>query len=319
MKNKLSFILVLWSWCSFAFAEQLALAIPIPKTVSSEEPHKAVMMQMPSSLQNTTPRIVGGTQAGLNEFPEFTQLYIDDGGFFSPLCGATLISRKKVLTAAHCTIDSSASAIYALPNFYSFNDNFTSADLIQLSSKAEHPNYQADTLNNDIAVLTLSRNASTSTAAIFALSDQLTGSAATVVGTGSTTEGGSFPDTLRKVTVPIVSDLVCEDSYGSGYITSSMLCAGLAGGGKDACQGDSGGPLWVDFQGSRVQAGVVSWGVGCARPNFYGVYSRTSTLAAFIVEQAPNAQLINQNSITPVINITPVKRITPAINLLLSD
>jgi secreted trypsin-like serine protease len=303
MKNKLSFILLLWSWCSFAFAEQLALAIPIPKTVSSEEPHKAVLMQMPSSLQNTTPRIVGGTQAGLNEFPEFTQLYIADGSdFVYPFCGATLISSNKVLTAAHCTIGSSASAIYALPNFYSFNDNFTFDDLIQLSSKVEHPNYQADQSNNDIAVLTLSRNASTSTATIFALNDQLTGSAATVIGTGTTTEGGSSPDTLRKVTVPIVSNSVCEDSYGTGSITSSMLCAGLAGGGKDSCQGDSGGPLWVDFNGSRVQAGVVSFGVGCARPNFYGVYSRTSTLAAFIVEQAPNAQLINQNSITPVIN-----------------
>ena len=304
MKNKLSFILLLWSWCSFAFAEQLALAIPILKTVSSEEPHKAVLMQMPSSLQNTTPRIVGGTQAGLNEFPEFTQLYIADGsGFVSHFCGATLISSNKVLTAAHCTIDSSASAIYALPNFYSFNDNFTFDDLIQLSSKVEHPNYQADQSNNDIAVLTLSRNASTSTATIFALNDQLTGSAATVIGTGTTTEGGSSPDTLRKVTVPIVSNSVCEDSYGTGSITSSMLCAGLAGGGKDSCQGDSGGPLWVDFNGSRVQAGVVSFGDGCARPNLYGVYSRTSTLAAFIGAQAPNAQLIKQNPIIPVLSI----------------
>ena len=304
MKNKLSFILLLWSWCSFAFAEQLALAIPIPKTVSSEESHKAVMMQMPSSLQDTTPRIVGGTQAGLNEFPAFTQLYIADGsGFVFPFCGATLISSNKVLTAAHCTIGSSASAIYALPNFYSFNDNFTFDDLIQLSSKVEHPNYQADQFNNDIAVLTLSRNASTSTATSFALSDQLTGSAATVIGTGTTTEGGSSPDTLRKVTVPIVSNSVCEDSYGTGSITSSMLCAGLAGGGKDSCQGDSGGPLWVDFNGSRVQAGVVSFGDGCARPNLYGVYSRTSTLAAFIGAQAPNAQLIKQNSITPVLSI----------------
>lgn len=39
--------------------------------------------------------------------------------------------------------------------------------------------------------------------------------------------------------------------YPSSSITSSMLCAAVSGGGKDACQGDSGGPL-VYASGNRI-------------------------------------------------------------------
>lgn len=46
-----------------------------------------------------------------------------------------------------------------------------------------------------------------------------------------------------------------------------MFCA--ADPGKDSCQGDSGGPLVLN----NVQVGVVSWGRGCASPDYSGVYS----------------------------------------------
>jgi trypsin len=62
-----------------------------------------------------------------------------------------------------------------------------------------------------------------------------------------------------------------------------MWCAGVAEGGKDSCQGDSGGPI-VD--GSGLLQGVVSWGNGCARAGFPGVYTRIGNFVTFINSNA---------------------------------
>ena len=65
---------------------------------------------------------------------------------------------------------------------------------------------------------------------------------ATVSGWGTLRSGGSLPDQLHAVEVPLVSDASCEQSYGSTRFSGKeMLCAGEEG--KDSCQGDSGGPL----------------------------------------------------------------------------
>jgi len=107
------------------------------------------------------------------------------------------------------------------------------------------------------------------------------GQSVVVAGWGATSEGGSGSDQLLKLTVPVLSNSDCLTAY-SG-ITNSMVCAGyLTQSGKDSCQGDSGGPLTIGTGTTARLVGVVSWGQGCARLGYPGVYARVSEVQSWV-------------------------------------
>jgi trypsin len=146
-----------------------------------------------------------------------------------------------------------------------------------------HPSYRSSGQDYDVAIWKLSTSVPTSsTIGYVALpasgSDPAAGSTATVAGWGTTSSGGSTsPTNLLKVNVPVVSRATCRAAYGTSAITDRMFCAGE--GGRDSCQGDSGGPI---VNSARTLIGVVSWGNGCADPDYPGVYTRVSALLSFI-------------------------------------
>ena len=99
--------------------------------------------------------------------------------------------------------------------------------------------------------------------------------------------GGNLPDILQYVKVPLMSNADCKKTgFGYGkYLLDSMVCAGYPKGAKDSCQGDSGGPLVVPKSATDDTAiifGVVSFGSGCAKPNFPGVYARVGKFLDWI-------------------------------------
>ena len=105
--------------------------------------------------------------------------------------------------------------------------------------------------------------------------------AALVPGWGRLNYTGPQADTLQEVNVTTISNEECRASHGHHRITEAMICAVEVG--KDACKDDRGGPLAVLGQdGSYRQIGVVSWGKGCARPGYPGVYTRLTSLLGWI-------------------------------------
>ena len=81
----------------------------------------------------------------------------------------------------------------------------------------------------------------------------------TVIGFGSTFEGGSSSFQLQEVKVNHWLHDTCNRNYRGQIEEEIMFCAGVEGGGKDTCQGDSGGPI---LSASGELVGVTSWGNG---------------------------------------------------------
>lgn len=305
-------ILLLINFDTQADSPLIAVSKSGQEAGSVVDPKQTTPLESDPTESGLSSRIVGGSTTRRNEFPEFVQLFVDgaviglDPNYVYSWCGGTLLSSNKALTAAHCTFGIGAGSLYALPEFYSFSDNINFSDLIPLLAKREHPQYAQQTVYDyDVSVLTLARPSSTRKAKILAGNLPLAGQIATVIGTGALSEGGQGPATLQKVSIPIVSNSICQAAYGFSAITDAMICAGLSNGGKDSCQGDSGGPLWINQTDENIQVGIVSWGNGCARPGFYGVYARTSAMTAFIRQQAPQTQIVELNQATPI-NLIPM-------------
>ncbi|KAG4076646.1 hypothetical protein HA402_001933 [Bradysia odoriphaga] len=215
-------------------------------------------------------RIVGGDAVSINNFP-FTLSLRRLGAH---RCGASLISTTRALCAAHCTVNIAGNGFTLRGGS---TQHASGGQLIASTQVRNHPNYNSNTLNNDISVVWLASAFSTAPVGVAVIgmhaqgAGVAAGSTVTVAGWGATCENCAGSAGLRAVSKPVVSNAQCNTNYGGG-ITDGMLCAGFAAGGRDACQGDSGGPL---VQGNTL-VGVVSWGRGCARPNLPGVYARVA-------------------------------------------
>lgn len=233
------------------------------------------------------PQIVGGQSVPDGKYPFMALLAIEDDAGDSFLCGGTLIDPNSVLTAAHCLEDSVSVDVAVGRTVISQNQG-------QVRSATEGfipSNYNGSENDRyDAAVLTLDRSVDGIEPIKLATARQdgleKPGRNLTVAGWGATSEGGSDSDRMREVSVPVVSDAKATEAYGSrSYFPKLMVAAGVKG--KDSCQGDSGGPLFKPST-PRTQVGIVSFGEGCARARFPGVYTEVnnSGIRSFIVSAA---------------------------------
>jgi secreted trypsin-like serine protease len=237
-------------------------------------------------------RIVGGKIAIAYSWPWQVEMCMDYGwGSCDLRCGGTIIDEQWIMSAAHCVdgYEDQAASFGIKVGTFDYNDNNETGEVVfNVSQIFKNPQYGSPhQFSHDISLLKLSGKITfTNHIQPVCVPKNVTdlvhkGKSAWVTGWGATSEDGPVSDKLRQVHVPFLEMSACTKEYGSSEIDDTMECAGKQG--VDSCQGDSGGPLVTKHNDGRwFQAGIVSWGQGCAEKGYAGVYSRPSANCDFI-------------------------------------
>jgi secreted trypsin-like serine protease len=257
--------------------------------------HATACLASDEELGALDEEIVGGTNTTIAAHPWQIALTTNSGIQF---CGGSILNSRWVLTAQHCVTggDADMRVVAGITR----RSQQSTGQIRAIDGITTFPGFVDPAVGKDVALLHLASALDLSganaraipliTAADAAAGATAAGVVSTVTGWGTLSSGGSSPDILQTVDIPLITNAQAQAAYDQETITSDQLGAGILGlGGVDSCQGDSGGPLTVSFNGAARLAGVVSWGYGCADPEFPGMYGRVSSFQPYISARANGA------------------------------
>ncbi|RWS25189.1 serine proteinase stubble-like protein [Leptotrombidium deliense] len=172
--------------------------------------------------------------------------------------------------------------------------------MYELEETFQHQGYNPATYENDIALvktlqpIKLSMESNVNSICLPEPKEKILGKA-TVTGFGLNYLRSTNIEELMSVEVEVYNKSYCSHLYKS-RLRRGMFCAGSKKGGRDSCQGDSGGPLIKrNIDGRAKIIGVVSWGIGCGRKEYPGVYTNVRMYLNWInkfVKPQTSAQIV---------------------------
>jgi len=262
---------------------------------------RAFPREFPKAMMDLLPRIVGGSQVSPNEFPftvKVNSVWESNGRRYGGGCGGSIVSKKHILTAAHCVHSDNygwaeAQNINIYAGMIDTNKrNTPPTQAVTVESYYKWP-YDSRTKTNDLVVLVLSQElrmgADVQAICIDAgNSGTYAGTYGKIMGWGYSNYGASgvatdtTPNMMQKLDVEIISNQECvRMTYNPLNNSNQRVCIAYRNNKIGACMGDSGGPLVVNAGGKYKQIGLLSHGSSpCGHVNGHDVYTRLSAYFA---------------------------------------
>jgi len=257
-------------------------------------PAKVVIPEECGQTNAGSNRIVNGRPAKRNAWPWIAALgYTDpNSGDVTYLCGATLVTDRHVVTAAHCIRDDMVTVLLGEHVLYNDTDGVDPEEF-DVVTMIKHENYNSRTFDNDIAIVEFApavtfkkgiQPACLPSRTPTLLEDDFVDEGVFIAGWGATGFRDATSDVLLQGIIGVVTNDECKEKFSqfkNVEIGSTKICARDKNDMIDACQGDSGGPMVALKRSSNNRyryhlIGVVSFGYRCAVKGFPGVYTRVT-------------------------------------------
>ncbi|XP_078081216.1 complement factor B-like [Mustelus asterias] len=267
-------------------------------------------------IQRPVARIFGGFESKKNEWPWQVIIKFPNKEF----CGGSIISRRWILSAAHC-FNETFGEIINLTISAGATKRKESLQKLNVEQVIIHEDFRIPSeMNNDIALLKTkesivfnpqvrpvclpcTRRSAELLSSVLGNWDEtcryedglLTGRGGRtqniisgyVSGWGYYRKKGKLPShNLKHAQVYIQDYLTCASPH---PLTENMFCA--KGNNSDTCRGDSGGPFVVQSKQRWIQVGITSFGrTSICGVNFMGFYSRVPKLMSWIKERVTDLE-----------------------------